>query len=163
MDSRPVPPEFLTAGADYLAAMRRLGLDPIFLGWGWDREDARWILVMITSILDAGGPLALNDLLFKAYNAEATPKAISPFIVRVFSPEILPRSHFGLLNDPYVRINSVNGEERDIAIRNAQTTILGIDFERINTYPATGKPIEKYTAQRDAWQRFKRQVDRLAA
>ncbi len=51
---------------------------------------------MVTSIVDAGGPLALNKLLFKAYNAKATPKEISPFIVRVYSPEVVPDTLYAL-------------------------------------------------------------------
>lgn len=163
MDSRPVPPEFMTAGSDYLASIRQLGLDPVYLGWGWEREASRWVLVLVTSIIDAGGPLALNELLMRAYNAEATPKEISPFIVRVFSPEIMPVDQLVLLQMPQLRINAVNNDLRDIAIANAQFTHLGIDFERINSYKATGQPIPKYSAQQEAWRRFKRKVDRLAA
>src|SRR5215475_7475296 len=90
MDSRPVPAKYLTAGQDYLDALVSLGLVPHFLGWGWERETKEWLLVLVTSIVDAGGPLALNRLLFRAYNAKATPKEISPFIVRVYSPEVVP-------------------------------------------------------------------------
>ena len=55
----------------------------MFLGWGCEIPSKQWLLVMVTSIVDVGGPLALNKLLLKAYNAKATPKEISPFIVRV--------------------------------------------------------------------------------
>jgi hypothetical protein len=66
-------------------ALVSLGLVPAFLGWGWETLEKQWLLVLVTSIIDAGGLLALNRLLFRAYNAEATPKEISPFIIRVFS------------------------------------------------------------------------------
>ena len=96
MDSRPVSPEYLKAGQDYLDALVSLGLTPHYLGWGWEQIAEKWVLVLITPIVDAGGPLELNKLLFRAYNAKATPKEISPFIVRVFSPAIVP-SDFWLL------------------------------------------------------------------
>jgi hypothetical protein len=165
MDSRPVPTEHLNAGADYLAAIRKLGLDPVYLGWGWERETSRWVLAMVTSIVDAGGPLALNELLFQAYNAEATPKEISPFIIRVLSPEMMPLSQFHLLSTPDLRIATVNGAPRPEIppIGNVRMTVFGIDLEMRNSYSASGKPIAKYGAKREAWQRFKRQVEKLAA
>jgi len=120
---------------------------------------------MITSIIDAGGPLALNQLLFKAYNAEATPKTISPFIVRVYSPEVAPRNLYGpggknwkILNNPELA--------KKVAISNAIFTFDNIQYEMINAYMLTTREkIEKpkYHAAVAEWQRFKRNVDRLAA
>src|SRR5262245_48069179 len=113
MDSRPVPPQYLTAGQDYMDALVGLGLVPAFLGWGWDPLASQWLLVLVTCIVDAGGPLALNKLLFRAYNAKATPKEISPFIVRVFSPEIIPggaRSNFWLLGEHSFNVRGVPGK-----------------------------------------------------
>ena len=98
MASRPVSPKYLKAGADYLKGLRELGLNPNFLGWGWEIAAERWILVLVTSIIDAGGPLALNKRPFHAYNAEATPREISPFIVRVFSSAII-QDDFYLLGE----------------------------------------------------------------
>jgi hypothetical protein len=74
MVSRTVPAQYLMAGQDYLDALLSLGLIPAFLGWGWELSTGQWMLVLVTSIVDAGGPLALNKLLFRAYNAKATPK-----------------------------------------------------------------------------------------
>jgi hypothetical protein len=71
MDSKAVPPEYLNAGVNYLSALKRLGMVPDYLGWGWEKSSERWLLVLVTSIIDAGGPLALNELLFRAYNAFA--------------------------------------------------------------------------------------------
>lgn len=163
MASRAVPPEYLTAGGDYLKALRKLGLNPNFLGWGWEIAGERWILVLVTSIIDAGGPLALNKLLFHAYNAEATPKEISPFIVRVFSSAIV-QDDFYLLGEKGLTVNTVNGKKRDpIKIENVQRTFLGIELEQINSYQNLPNKKLKYHERRQAWQKFKNNVERLAA
>jgi len=152
MDSQQVSSEYMKAGADYLAALKKLGLHPTFLGWGREVNTEQWVLVMVTSIIDAaGGPLALNTLLFKAYNAEATPRAISPFIVRVYSPDAFASD---LLRS------------RPTSIANLTLTFHGIMYQMINTYalPSKGKRLKpNYHAKLNEWQKFKRNVERLAA
>lgn len=163
MDSRPVPPEYLVAGANYLDALRKLDLNPNFLGWGWENASARWLLVMVTSIIDAGGPLALNKLLFEAYNAEATPKEISPFNVRVFSVDIVPDDLY-MLGQRDLLINQKNGEPiENIKISNVQKTFMGIDLEMINSYQIRRNTKLKYHVRRESWLKFKSNVERLAA
>jgi hypothetical protein len=163
MASKAVSAEYLSASRDYLAALQRLGLRPLFLGWGLETETERWVLGVVTSIVEAGGPLALNRLLFKAYNAKATPKDISPFIVRVYSPEIAP-NEFYLLADKDIKINSVNQEVKDIGVSNVQFDFLGVHYERINACIIPRRVQRpKYHETREEWQRFKRNVEKLAA
>jgi hypothetical protein len=175
MDSRPVPPKYLTAGQDYLDALVSLGLIPAFLGWGWDASAQQWLLVLITSVVDAGGPLALNRLLFRAYNAKATPKEISPFIVRIFSPEVVQfagGSDFWLLGGgKNMMVNPVPGKSnpnaRPTAVQNIQKKFMGLDLELVNSYAALPNAVDKalagYHARHRDWQRFKTRVERLAA
>jgi hypothetical protein len=176
MDSRPVPPKYLTAGQEYFDALVQLGLIPAFLGWGWDRSASEWVLVLITSIVEAGGPLALNRLLFRAYNAKATPKEISPFIVRVFSPELIPdgpRSQFWLLGEKSFTVRGVPGRVKNPAalepqtVSNVQQTFMGIDLEMINSYQTLPGAVDRafagYHDRRREWQRFRRNVEKLAA
>ena len=66
MAGSAVSPRYLSAGAAYLDALGGLGLDPEFLGWGWELAARRWVLVLVTSIIDTGGPVAFNRLLFRA-------------------------------------------------------------------------------------------------
>lgn len=165
MDSQPVSAEYVKAGEDYLAALRRLGLRPLFLGWGRELASGQWLLVMVTSIIDAGGPLELNRLLFKAYNAEATPREISPFIVRVYSPEVAPDTLYALGGK---ELKIVNNDElaAKVSISNIQFTFHDVVYEMINAYaiPHQKKPAKpKYHAALAEWQKFKRNVDRLAA
>jgi hypothetical protein len=163
MAGRAVSARYLSAGAAYLAALRGLGLDPEFLGWGWELAARRWVLVPVTSIIDAGGPLALNRLLFRAYNAEVTPKDISPFMVRMFSPAIV-ESDFYLLNEKQPTIKAFDGKAGDtIVIDGLQRTFLGIEFEQANSYQILPDSKLRYDKGRQAWQKFKNNVERLAA
>jgi hypothetical protein len=174
MDSRPVPAQYLTAGQDYLDALVSLGLVPAFLGWGWGPIESQWMLVLVTSIVDAGGPLPLNRLLFRAYNAKATPKEISPFIVRIFSPEIIPAdSNFWWLGEKELTFKGVPGKVQNPKalepqkVSNIQQTFMGLELEMINSYQtlpgAVDKALAGYHARRHDWERFKRNVERLAA
>jgi hypothetical protein len=176
MASRPVPAQYLIAGQDYLDALVSLGLIPAYLGWGWEKSADQWVLVLVTSIVNAGGPLALNKLLFQAFNAKATPKEISPFIVRIFSPEIIPngrKSHFWYLGSKELIARGVPGKVKNPAalepqkIRNVQFEFMGLELEMINSYPTLPGAIDKalagYHAQRSDWRRFKNKVESLAA
>lgn len=165
MASRPVPTQYLTAGQEYLDALRSLGLTPNYLGWGWDIAAEQWLLVLVTPIVDAGGPLALNKLLFRAYNAKATPQQISPFIVRVFSPDIIP-SDFWMLGDKNLSVSAVQSNEdwSPVKIENVQKTFLGLEMEMINSYQTLRPPQRRgYHDRRKDWNKFKGNVEKLAA
>jgi len=174
MDSKPVPAKYLTAGQDYLDALVSLGLVPAFLGWGWDTFVSEWVLVLVTSIVDAGGPLALNKLLFRAYNAKATPKEISPFVIRVISPELIGiKSQFWLLGEHNFTVQGVPGKVKNPEalkpqkVQNVQQTFLGINLEMINSYQALPGAVDNafagYHARHRDWQRFRNRVEKLAA
>lgn len=166
----------MMAGQEYLDALVQLGLIPAYLGWGWDASAQDWQLVLVTSILEAGGPLKLNQLLFKAYNAKATPKEISPFIVRVFSPEMIPggeKSQFWFLGERNLTVQGVPGKVTNPEalvpqkVENVQQTFMGLELEMVNSYQtlpgAVSRALAGFTRRRDDWQRFKRNVERLAA
>jgi hypothetical protein len=162
----------MTAGQEYQDALVALGLIPAYLGWGWDPLEKQWLLALVTSIVDAGGPLALNKLLFRAYNAKATPKRISPFIVRVFSPELvlaIGGRDFWLLGQKDLTVNPVPGksnpEARSSKVENIQKTFMGLELEMKNSYQALpGASVETgYHIRHREWQRFKNRVEALAA
>ena len=79
--------KFRIAGAEYFAAIRQLGLEPDALFWAWDATIEKMVLVLVTRQFDRVGPLELSRRLFAAYNATATPKEISPFVIRLHSPQ----------------------------------------------------------------------------
>ena len=169
MASRPVPAQYLKAGQEYQDALV-LCLVPDYLGWAWDFAAEQWQLALVTSIVDAGGPLALNRLLFKAYNAKATPKEISPFIVRIFSPDIMPREFWPLayknvfISHTSDRPDRPNKLDEPIEIQNMHMTFLGLEFEMNNGYQ-TLRPMlvkQKYIDRRRSWERFRNNVEKLA-
>jgi hypothetical protein len=174
MDSHKLPAEHLKAGRDYLDALVSLGLRPHYLGWGWDRLRKQWLLVLATQIVDAGGPLALNQLLFRAYNAKATPKEISPFIVRVFSPEIIPMEIMAMGAGKRKLLvaksdNPINPPPPSefLTVENLKKTFLGIDFEMAHSYESI-RNIERsikrgFMDRRKEWNIFKSRVEKLAA
>ena len=86
MGTPSLPLGHLEAGRAYLDAVERLGLRPLGLLWAFDRVIDHFALVLIAEEYEQAGPLELSRVLFKAYNAEATPRAIDPFIVRLHSP-----------------------------------------------------------------------------
>lgn len=81
-----LPPDHLGAGRDYLAALKKLGLQPEGLLWAYDRTVSEFVLVLVTGQFDFVGPTAIYETLTRAYNLAATPAAISPFILRLHSP-----------------------------------------------------------------------------
>lgn len=163
MAGTSVPDGYLTAGEQYRQAMKNLGLVPSFLGWGWDTDGKNWVLVMVTSIVDAGGPLELNKLLFDAYNANATPREISPFMVRVFSPEIVPAQVLRLGESDVFADLKTGGALTHFLTRgsNRHETFLGIELEAANCYP--NPPASEHRDGRKEWARFRRNVERVAA
>ena len=160
-----LPAGYLKAGAEYVAAVEKLGLRPHLAGWGWHEAQHGWLLVIVTSIYDAGGPLELNKLLFKAYNAGATPQQISPFTVKVFSPEVVPKHYLEMQPgehdmqsaDPIT--NEVKAHFKGyLTIDLYGTKISGIHLIKTRFE----KPRSYHANQREWWQ-FRRNVERLAA
>ena len=86
MDTPELDVSRQNAGGHYLDALRKLGLDPVALFWAYDTVVKSFVLVLITEFFDYKGPYEISKLLFKAYNAAATPREIDPFIIRLHSP-----------------------------------------------------------------------------
>jgi hypothetical protein len=87
MADEALPAGFIEAGQNYLDSLRRLRFEPDGLFWAWDKTVEEFVLVLVTRHFDYSGPYEIFRLLTLAYNQSATPKEISPFIVRLHSPE----------------------------------------------------------------------------
>jgi len=84
-------------------------------------------------------------------------------MVRVFSPAIV-ESDFYLLGETQPTIKAFNGKAGDsIVIGGLQRTFLGIEFEQANSYQILPDRKPRSDKGRQAWQKFKTNVERLAA
>jgi hypothetical protein len=183
MDSQDIPVALLNGGREFLAALRRLRLEPEGLLWAHtgqsrDINDAladkneqselpgEWRLLLITAAVDEGGPLAMNDLLFKAYNKSATPLAISPFVVDVFSARspFVERLMFALEGDlePVGMVLSNAGNHRVAASRRRCGPVDGLWFDRKWVYQLAA-PDRPNADGKAAWRNFAQSVNTLAA
>jgi hypothetical protein len=153
VDPRTIEISRLDAGRDYLEAVERLGLRPTAMFWAFDRTLEQFVLVLTTPLYDYAGPYQLSQLLVEAYRRSGTPREIDPFLVRLHSPahtiirEIAKFIPFG---------TTVEGAATPIAAADLIVESRWIyRFEE----PAALKSVE--AARR--WDRFVRNVDRLAA
>ena len=169
MALEPLPPKYLEAGEEYLAALNSLGLHPELLGWGTDIITKEWHLVMLTSIIEVGGPLALNKLLFRAYNMGATPQEISPFIIRifgdktVFAPELRQLDAFQR-GDKILTVTDPKGrrEVQKVTAESMGKDLGGVHIESKHLYIVKIRK-RGYEQKTREWMRFKQNVEKLAA
>lgn len=75
----------MIAAREFTDSLSTIGFDMDAVFWGYDEEDERYVLIVVTDVFDAKGPLEIYQQIFKAYNASLTPKEIDPFSVRVLS------------------------------------------------------------------------------
>lgn len=172
MDQRHLGVARYDAGAEYLDALRRLKLEPEALFWAYDQTLGQYVLVIVTSLFDFAGPLALTRLLFDAYNAAATPKEIDPFILRLHSPKhALYRAaqlHIGNRFD----MADLKGRALDRATIAGEatppvvTSFRAGDLESFGTWVYKSTPVPakaKTTDTERRWRRFESAVHALAA
>ena len=168
MDTPALPLGYFDEGARYLAAVERHGLRPAAFLWAFDRVTEGFVLVLITDEFDAVRPLAVSKILFKAYNAQVTPRAIDPFVIRLHSPqhqivremETLP---IGLKAGTDVFKNREPGPFARTT-GSSVTHIGGLQINgdwvyRFNKPLAPAKAVDVLRG----WRRFERNIDKVAA
>jgi hypothetical protein len=159
------------AGAEYLAALRSLGLDPEALFWARDTVVGEDVLILVTSLFDFAGPLELSGLLFKAYNLAATPREVDPFILRLHSPnhaairEMAHRFGDGRRIKLPILLALVQPVPGVHEIRLAALS-MGADVtayaDAVYTFDLSERPAASVDASR-RWRRFQKHIDKLAA
>lgn len=159
---------FLTAGREYGDALASLGLDPHALFWAYDDSEARHVLVLLTDFFDFKGPLEISKQLFRAYNASVTPQEIDPFTIRLHSvnqpagAELLnwaAGDWKGKVLDRHSR--EQKGDEFDIAnIKSFGLEIRPGWVVRARKASRKSRPSVELSRR---WERFTRNVDRVAA
>jgi hypothetical protein len=133
--------------------------------WAHDDTVGGFVLVLITQFFDFKGPLEISKLLFKAYNSAGTPREVDPFIVRLHSPdqkivrELMPR---GLAKEVF-KTDKVTHEPigEPIKIENVKFGDLMFCHDWVYKFQLPPKRNSVELLRR--WQRFERNVDRLAA
>jgi hypothetical protein len=166
MDTPALPVDYFEEGGRYLSAVEALGLRPAAFFWAFDRFTENFVLVLVTAEFDAVGPLALSKILFKAYNSEATPRAIDPFIIRLHSPHHQSVQAMDKIMPCKVEPGATvfkNGEPVTKVAR-AVTNIGGLEIDgdwvyRFDKPLSTAKPVDVLRR----WRRFERNVDKKAA
>ena len=139
----------MRAGRDYLASLQKLGLDPECLFWAHDAAVGRHVLVLVTALYDHVGPLALSRMLFSAYEQAATPKEIDPFIIRLHSPRHSVIRSFARVG-PLITV--------DIYYNGG-----GMTFKDDWIYKWVTPGKRSHVELSRQWNRFQRNVERLAA
>jgi hypothetical protein len=172
VDQKDLGVERYEAGRDYLAALRHLRLEPEALFWAYDKSMGQLVLVLVTSLFDFAGPLALTKLLFDAYNAAATPKEIDPFILRLHSPKHTlyraAQAHIGTrvdsadLKGAALDRATISGEFKPSAVASFGAG----DLESFGTWVYKSTPSPKGVKAVELgprWKRFEHAVHALAA
>jgi len=170
VDQKDLGIERYDAGGRYLAALRDLKLEPEALFWAYDKGVEQFVLVLVTSLFDFVGPLALTELLFEAYNAAATPKEIDPFIIRLHSPKhALYRAARHLIGNR-VDQAELKGAALDRATIAGEVTPFAIasfqagDLHSFGTWVYKSTPAKpKVLDSERRWTRFKDAVHAIAA
>ena len=161
--------QHMRAGADYLAALQNLGLDPECLFWADDDVVGHPVLVLVTRQFDLAGPLALSDLLFKAFDAAATPREINPFVLRLHSPDqaiIRELSRYSQ-GPALMRIHFADGTSRTTGDEGFGAQFVmggGLRFQHNWIYKwEISLEAPSRTEMKRRWRHFEKNVDRLAA
>lgn len=166
MDPVIIPAARLEAGRVYLTRLRQLGLDPEGVFWGqWDEAEEPNLLI-VTSVLDRVGPLRLNEMLIRAYNAAVLPREISPFCVELHSPA---QSIFRWLMDatarePTASVNQFSNPSpnRHPNVGKTQLRIGSLTIPLAGLYHLDASRIDR-AGQYLRWNRFRREVETAVA
>jgi hypothetical protein len=158
-----LPAGYIEAGTAYLEALRNLRFEPDGLLWARDKTIDQFVLLLVTRHFDYAGPLEIFRLLTRAYNLSATPKEISPFIIRLHSPDQ------AIIRNMLIIDAHMPSGERSMTMT-ASGAIVDIKYINIWVYkwPPTVHtkkkgPKQSAVARTREFRRFKESVERLAA
>jgi hypothetical protein len=167
MAAPEIEKRFLTAGREYGIALADLGLDPHALFWAFDEEEDQHILVLITDFFDFKGPLEISKQLFRAYNAAATPKEIDPFVIRLHSVnQPVGRSLLSFAGGGWEinKIDKTTGKPIGESMKVSGVKSAGLDLRPEWIIKVRSeRPVRKSIELSRRWNRFARNIDRIAA
>ena len=134
----------LASGQSFLRTMKKWGILPNVMCWIGRLVDNKIEkrLAIVTTLFDRMGPTELYSLLFKAYDAAATPAGIDPFDLEVMSP------HSNLGDELFI---SLSADAIDHALSEPRRMHLGqaamIILSPIGEYPIMVWPEGIYVSQ----------------
>ena len=168
MDSLDLDVTRKRAGEEFLRSLELLGLKPEALFWAFDRAEDRLVLVLATELFDLKGPLAVYDLIVRAYRASALPREIDPFVVRLHSPEhrLIRYLDGWHQDDPDgTRRYGLAPEQRGRPPAFASTSVEldDVEFKTDWVYRFRLPKRRDVGAIKREWRRFQHEVERLAA
>jgi len=164
----------MVAAKEFSNALSAIGFDMAGVLWAYDNEDERFVLIVITDVFDAKGPLEISKQLFRAYNASLTPKEIDPFFVRLLSTNHTAAKNFLMVVHSDWKVMHYTKDTPEFAVRNntAKGTVLTLEDysdsevtirpEWVVMLKPFHNPRKKHEINRK-WDFFKRNLDRLAA
>lgn len=155
MDIPKLPLTLLEAGKDYDRSLRRLGLRGDGLVWVWDTLEEEFHLYLIWAGVEKYGPLALAELLLRAYNCSHLPKSVDPFAVHFLSDrhpvaKLLMTLEVGLAR---TQVRSGFGDAKEHPAIHSQ----GDWVVRMNKQARNSVEVGR------DWKRFRQAVNKLAA
>jgi len=152
-------PERMKAGEDYLAALRKLGLEPEGLLWAYHEERKEFTLAMITSLADRVGPKEIYETLFEAYDHAGTPASIDPWIVTVFSPRTVFDVDFNVMMSMEASAQGFGG----VQVEGEMQFMAGEYMFRKSWVYVARRWNAQSKHQLKVWDKFRENVSRLAA
>ena len=157
MAGETLPEGYIEAGRQFDESLRALGFKPEGLLWAWDKTLSEFVLLLVTRHLDHAGPVELFRLLTEAYNRSATPKEISPFIVRAHSPnQAIIR---GLIQ---IDAQDTLGRRMPNVIARGEVLDIAYVNHWVYYWPNPQVKMDPITRNRE-WRRFRQSVEKLAA
>lgn len=164
----------MIAAREFTDSLSKIGFDMDGVFWAYDKEDERHVLIVVTDVFDAKGPLEISRQIFKAYNASLTPKEIDPFIVRLLSTnQTAARDLLNVASSDWT-VMHYKKSTPEFAIRNntAKGTLLKLEDYSVSEvvirpeWVVMVKPWHKNRKNTEInrkWNFFKRNLDKLAA
>lgn len=164
----------MAAAKEFSKSLSDIGFDMDGVFWAYDKEDERHVLIVVTDVFDAKGPLEISRQIFKAYNASLTPKEIDPFIVRLLSTnQVDARELLGMASSDWTVKHYKKGTS-EFSIRKNIANGNTLELEEFTVSDVTIRPewvvmikahhkVRKTHEINRKWDFFKRNLDKLAA
>lgn len=166
MAKEPVTDEMMSAAREFDSALVSVGFKANVVMWAVDHEVDQAVLVVLTDFYDFEGPLAILEMIFKAYRKSLLPKAIDPFSVRVHSVDQKEISKLCNVARGLVKV-----QKGDARTRKGEGALFDIDGMTVSGLEAhtswlvsqhNRKKADRFSMRRQ-WSKISERIDAIAA